>query len=90
MRSRNYRVICDNEFVEPFVTFRLNPYPAKSSSLDFAWQIGEPRRLRIEQWRIIYAVIDHEIKIVAVLAVRRRPPYDYQDIEELFLTLDYG
>ncbi len=42
----------------------------------------ELRRLRIEQWRVVYAVNDDE-KWVWVLAIRRRPPYDYEDLVDL-------
>ncbi|WP_376788420.1 type II toxin-antitoxin system RelE/ParE family toxin [Thermoflexus sp.] len=40
------------------------------------------RRLRMDRWRIIYAV-DERNKIIDVLAVRKRPPYDYGDLAEL-------
>jgi len=39
-------------------------------------------RLRIEKWRVIYA-IDEEEKIIDVLAIRQRPPYDYGDLSQL-------
>lgn len=35
-----------------------------------------------DRWRIVYAVSEAE-KAVDVLAVRKRPPYDYGDLEEL-------
>lgn len=62
------------------------PRPSYSRSL--APPVGidlgslELRRLRIEHWRVVY-VIDEEWELVTVLAVRRRPPYDYEDLEEL-------
>jgi len=40
------------------------------------------RRLRIEAWRILY-VIDVEWNLITILAVRKRPPYDYKDLQEL-------
>lgn len=46
----------------------------------------ELRRLRIERWRIIYAVCDIE-QWVWILALRRRPPYNYKDIPELIARL---
>ena len=46
----------------------------------------EARRLRIDNWRIIY-VIDEQWDIVTVLAVRKRPPYNYDDLRELFNKL---
>lgn len=42
----------------------------------------EMRRIRIDRWRIIYAVNDVE-KWVWVWGVRKRPPYDYEDLAEL-------
>ena len=39
-------------------------------------------RLRIDNWRIVYAVTEAE-NVVDVVAVRKRPPYDYGDLEEL-------
>jgi len=43
---------------------------------------AEIRRLRLDTWRIVYAVTeaDHAID---VLAVRKRPPYDYGDLTSL-------
>ena len=43
-------------------------------------------RLRLEHWRIIYA-IDEVWQAVIVLAIRRRPPYDYQDLRDLLAGL---
>ncbi len=42
----------------------------------------EARRIKLEDWRIVYAVSEtwHEI---AVLSVRQRPPYDYDDLADL-------
>ena len=62
--------------------FAANPRPSHSKRLDFDLPDAEPRRLRLEHWRIIYVVID-DIQLVAVVAVRRRPPYDYADLPEL-------
>lgn len=42
----------------------------------------EIRRLRLESWRIVYA-IDNEWQTVTVLAIRRRPPYQYDDLAQL-------
>ena len=42
----------------------------------------EVLRLRIERWRVVYAVNEKE-GWVWVLALRRRPPYDYGDLEKL-------
>jgi len=40
------------------------------------------RRLRLDPWRVVYAVDASERRIV-VLAVRRRPPYCYEDVADL-------
>jgi len=42
----------------------------------------ELRRIRMEKWRLIYAVNDTD-GWVWVWGVRKRPPYDYDDLEEM-------
>lgn len=42
----------------------------------------ELRRIRMDRWRIVYAVTDTD-HIVDVLTVQKRPPYDYGDLGEL-------
>jgi mRNA interferase RelE/StbE len=42
--------------------------------------------LRLDRWRIVYAISD-EAAMVDVLAVRKRPPYDYGDLEGLLNSL---
>ena len=63
------------------------PRPVDSKRLDFALAVGEPRRARMDRWRIIYAVIETDLNLVAVLAVRHRPPYGYDDLPEIFSGL---
>lgn len=46
----------------------------------------ELRRLRLERWRAIY-IVDEEWHEVGVLAVRKRPPYDYEDLVALLRRL---
>jgi mRNA-degrading endonuclease RelE of RelBE toxin-antitoxin system len=62
------------------------PRPPRSSTLDVAGMDLPPqvelRRLRLDPWRLIYAVNDAEAW-VWVLALQRRPPYDYDDLERL-------
>jgi len=60
------------------------PDPRIRKKLDCELIGGEPRRLRIENWRVVYAVIETDVRLVAIVAVRRRPPYDYKDLPELF------
>ena len=58
--------------------------PRPSGSKELEWPPGrfEPRRVKIRNWRIIYAVDDAD-RWVWVLAVRKRPPYDYGDLTQL-------
>lgn len=64
--------------------------PAQSRALDIPGELQvegvEARRLRMDQWRIIY-VIDQELELISVLAVRRRPPYNYDDLRDLLGSL---
>ena len=62
-----------------------NPRPPASKQL----KIGEPddvdvevRRVRIDNWRIVYMICDSE-QTIDIVAVRKRPPYDYGDLAEL-------
>jgi hypothetical protein len=48
-------------------------------------EVREIRRLRLGKWRIIYAIIEDK---PVVLGVRRRPPYDYGDIQSLLKDVD--
>ena len=59
-----------------------NPRPAKSKALKGTELDTEVRRLRLDRWRIVYAVTDAE-KTVDVVAIRKRPPYDYGDLQSL-------
>ncbi len=58
-----------------------NPRPALSKQLDWS-DSPELRRLRLDNWRIIYLVTEIELTI-DVLAIRKRPPYDYGDLKLL-------
>jgi mRNA-degrading endonuclease RelE of RelBE toxin-antitoxin system len=69
-----------------FDDLRATPRPAESrpldtSGIDLPTNI-ELRRIRIDRWRIIYAVSDDD-QWVWLLAIRRRPPYDYEDLPDL-------
>lgn len=59
-----------------------SPRPDESRSLEWPPERFEARRLRIGSWRSVYAVDDGD-RWVWVLAVRRRPPYDYGDLARL-------
>lgn len=64
-----------------------NPRPPQSKRLDLPEVEAEVWRMRLDNWRILYA-IDESEQIVDVLAVRKRPPYDYGDLEQLLEDLD--
>jgi mRNA interferase RelE/StbE len=59
-----------------------NPRPAKSKALEVPDLPCEIRRLRMDRWRLVYAITEAD-EVVDVLAVRKRPPYDYGDLEGL-------
>lgn len=42
----------------------------------------ELRRIRIDRWRIVY-VVEKESSLITVLAIRKRPPYQYEDLAKL-------
>jgi mRNA interferase RelE/StbE len=46
----------------------------------------ELRRIRLERWRIVYAITEVD-QAVDVLTVRKRPPYDYGDLERLLAEI---
>ena len=54
------------------------------SPVETTW---EPRRMRIDTWRIIYAV-DEDWQEIVILAIRKRPPYDYADLTDLLKELE--
>lgn len=56
------------------------PHPSGSKALNVA--NCDAWRLRLDRWRIIYTVTETD-KIIDVLGIRKRPPYDYQDLETL-------
>jgi mRNA interferase RelE/StbE len=58
------------------------PRPAHSKQLQMPELPRELWRLRIDRWRIVYAVTSDDAAI-DILAVRKRPPYDYGDLEGL-------
>jgi mRNA-degrading endonuclease RelE of RelBE toxin-antitoxin system len=64
------------------------PRPRNSQALDtkkanLKLDAGvELRRIRIESWRIVYAVED-DWEHVIVMTILKRPPYDYGDLPEL-------
>ena len=58
------------------------PRPDSSKPLLYPGLNRELRRIRIDRWRVVYAV-DETAAVIDVLAVRKRPPYDYGDLTEI-------
>ena len=44
-------------------------------------------RLRLDAWRVVY-LVDQEWDQVYVLAARKRPPYQYEDLASLLTEVD--
>ena len=68
-------------------TLSEQPRPPESKALDMsAWPEIEAeievRRIRLDRWRIVY-ILSEEDQIIDILAIRKRPPYDYGDLERL-------
>ena len=69
-------------------TLEQNYSPPGSRQLDLAKLDvpAEPEvslwRVRLDKWRIVY-VVDRRDDVIAVLAVRQRPPYQYEDLDRL-------
>jgi len=62
-----------------------NPRPPESKRLDLGdaeEAENEIWRLRVANWRIVYLITETE-KTIDVVAVRKRPPYDYGDLAQL-------
>jgi mRNA interferase RelE/StbE len=65
-----------------------SPQPPRSRPLDAARAAIELPlavtlwRIRRDAWRVVYAVDDDEQRVV-VLAVRKRPPFHYEDLSDL-------
>ena len=64
-----------------------DPRPATSKELEWPPERFEPRTLKLGNWRIVY-VVDDSAGWVWVLAVRKRPPYDYGDISALLQRVE--
>lgn len=68
------------------------PRPSTSKALEVSLrESDEPasyelRRLRLDRWRVVYAVTEED-KTVDILTVQKRPPYDYGDLGELIQEL---
>lgn len=68
---------------QALIGLRNDPQPPRSKQLDC--EVGAKRklcRLRLETWRVVY-LVDEEWNRVYVLAARKRPPYQYEDLPAL-------
>lgn len=84
VRQRIRRAIDDlAQDARPPASNTLTLPDAVSAGIRTEW---EARRIKLDDWRIVYAVSEtwHEI---AVLSIRQRPPYDYDDLADLFAEL---
>lgn len=63
-----------------------NPHPPGSKVMRTPGIEPEICRLRLGKWRMVYAVSESE-RIVDVIAVRKRPPYDYGDLAQLLADI---
>ena len=60
-----------------------DPRPSQGKCMEY--DLGPQQelwRLRLDAWRVVY-LIDQEWGQVYVLAVRKRPPYQYEDLTAL-------
>ncbi len=82
-------------FVGAITELADDPYPATSKALARPGQPRETsvseddaednyalRRIRLDRWRIVYAITVAD-QAIDILAVRKRPPYDYGDLAAL-------
>ncbi len=63
------------------------PRVAQSKQLTAQSRDWELWRIRLDKWRVSYVINDAE-RAVDVLAVRKRPPYDYGDLGTLLGELE--
>lgn len=61
-----------------------DPRPGNSKRLTIKNEEREIRRLRIDQWRVVYWVREEQ---PIIFAIRKRPPYDYKDLSDLLKGL---
>jgi mRNA interferase RelE/StbE len=64
-----------------------NPPSSNSKQLTVNITDKEVWHLRIDNWRIIYGIKETD-RTIGVIAVRKRPPYEYEDLQELLNLLE--
>jgi len=57
-----------------------SPHPARSKQLAINDESREIRRMRLDKWRVVYLVLEER---PVILAIRKRPPYNYEDLKDL-------
>jgi mRNA interferase RelE/StbE len=58
------------------------PHPPESKKLDAPAETGVTLcRLRLDKWRVVYLIAEAE-RVIDIVAVRKRPPYDYGDLQD--------
>jgi mRNA interferase RelE/StbE len=73
MRQRVRRAIED---------LAAQPEPSNSKRLNLPQINANVYRLRMDRWRVVYTV-DESASAIDIIAVRKRPPYDYGDLASL-------
>jgi len=66
--------------------FADHPNPPHSKRLEYTAAERQLYRYRLDNWRIVYSITQSE-KTIDILAVRKRPPYDYGDLQKLLNEL---
>jgi len=59
-----------------------HPKPTRSKRLEFPTPERQLYRYRLDNWRIVYTITE-SVKVIDILAIRKRPPYDYGDLQKL-------
>lgn len=85
MISRVCLEIVRRQMITAIDGLEVNSRPPKSKILEIKDEPREIRRLRLGKWRIVYAIIEEK---TIILGVRRRPPYDYQDIQRMLKDVE--
>jgi len=70
------------------IALREDPQPPQSKRLDH--ELGPAQelwRLRFDKWRLVY-LVDKDWHGIFVLTARRRPPYDYDNLDALVEETD--
>lgn len=63
----------------------IDSRPENSKLLTIEGETREIRRLRLGKWRVIYAIVEEN---PVILGIRKRPPYNYQDLLQLIEDFD--